>query len=333
MNVELLIHAIVRQTTILIAQLATSHGIRAPLAQIADQVFADLVGELDRQGVSRKVSADMFGMGMRTYRRKVQRLRESSTMRGRSLWETVLEYVRDNGVVSRSQIFTHFTNDEVVQVKAVLFDLCESQLLVATGTVPHTRYRATTSEERGRVGHPSDREVGNDLLVALMYREGALTLEQIAAMANEEPSEVDGRLAQLVSEGRIQRVENGDAPLYRAETLVTPLGAEAGWEVAVFDHFKALVATILCRLRDGHPSTLGDRVGGSTYTFEVWDGHPLEEEVLSTLSHLRSSLSEKRKRIAEFEAQNPTRPSRRKRVVIYVGQSLFEEEEEDEDDD
>src|SRR5215510_1318745 len=110
MTTKLLIQAIVRQTTVLIAQLATSRGIRAPLAQIADQVFADLVGELDRQGVSRKVSADMFGMGMRTYRRKVQRLRESSTMRGRSLWETVLEYVRDHGVVSRSQIFNHFTN-------------------------------------------------------------------------------------------------------------------------------------------------------------------------------------------------------------------------------
>src|SRR5215831_19107728 len=77
LNVELLIHAIVRQTTILIAQLATSHGLRAPLPHIADQVFADLVKELDRQGVSRQVGADMFGMGLRTYRRKVQRLRES----------------------------------------------------------------------------------------------------------------------------------------------------------------------------------------------------------------------------------------------------------------
>jgi hypothetical protein len=38
MTIELLIHAIVRQTTILIAQLATSMGVRAPLAQIANQV-------------------------------------------------------------------------------------------------------------------------------------------------------------------------------------------------------------------------------------------------------------------------------------------------------
>jgi hypothetical protein len=93
-NVPVLIDAIVRQTTVLIAQLATSGGVRAPLAQVANQVFLELVRELERQGVSRKVSADMFGMGLRTYLRKIQRLSESSTERGRSLWEAVLDYLR-----------------------------------------------------------------------------------------------------------------------------------------------------------------------------------------------------------------------------------------------
>src|SRR5262245_23099637 len=41
MTVELLIQAIVRQTTILIAQLATAGGTRAPLAHVAHQVFLD----------------------------------------------------------------------------------------------------------------------------------------------------------------------------------------------------------------------------------------------------------------------------------------------------
>src|SRR3954463_3944622 len=63
MNVTLLIGAIVRQTMVLIAELATAGGVRAPLAHVADKVFMDLVRELERQGVSRKVSADMFGMG------------------------------------------------------------------------------------------------------------------------------------------------------------------------------------------------------------------------------------------------------------------------------
>jgi hypothetical protein len=64
MNVELLIDAIFRQTTVLIAQLATHGGARAPLAHVANQVFLDLASELEAQGVSRKVGADMFGMAL-----------------------------------------------------------------------------------------------------------------------------------------------------------------------------------------------------------------------------------------------------------------------------
>ena len=129
MTIELLIHAIVRQTTILIAQLATSRGIRAPLAQIADQVFIELAREIERQGVSRKVSADMFGLGLRTYRRKIQRLSESSTERGRSLWEVVLEHIKTQGVVTRREILARFPSDDEAQVRSVLRDLCDSQLV------------------------------------------------------------------------------------------------------------------------------------------------------------------------------------------------------------
>src|SRR6188768_2362585 len=134
MTIELLIHAIVRQTTILIAQLATSRGARAPLAQIANQVFIALVRELERQGVSRKVSADMFGLGLRSYRRKIQRLSESSTERGRSLWEVVLEHVRTHELVTRNEILTRFARDDEAQIRAVLRDLSDSQLVFSSGT-------------------------------------------------------------------------------------------------------------------------------------------------------------------------------------------------------
>ena len=40
MNVQLLIDSIVRQTTVLVAQLATAGGVRAPLASVANQVFS-----------------------------------------------------------------------------------------------------------------------------------------------------------------------------------------------------------------------------------------------------------------------------------------------------
>lgn len=60
MNARVLISAIVQQVTVLIAQLATTGGARAPLAQVAGQVFLELARELEAQGVSRKVSAKRF---------------------------------------------------------------------------------------------------------------------------------------------------------------------------------------------------------------------------------------------------------------------------------
>src|SRR6185369_16651360 len=117
MNIPVLVSGIVRQTMVLIAQLATTGGARAPLAQVADQVFLDLVRELERQGVSRKVSADMFGLGLRTYQRKIQRFLESSTDRGRSLWVSVLDYVQSAVNVTRAQVLLQFANDDESQVR------------------------------------------------------------------------------------------------------------------------------------------------------------------------------------------------------------------------
>ena len=112
MRTQFLIDAIVRQTTVLIAQLATTGGVRAPLSHIAGQVFLDLAREIESQGVSRKVSADMFGLALRTYQRPTQRLRESATMRGRSLWEAIFDYLSSEGMVSRDEVLRRFRHDD-----------------------------------------------------------------------------------------------------------------------------------------------------------------------------------------------------------------------------
>jgi hypothetical protein len=48
-NTKLLIDAIVHQTTVLIAQLSTASGIRAPLAHVADQVFFEQQAKDDEE--------------------------------------------------------------------------------------------------------------------------------------------------------------------------------------------------------------------------------------------------------------------------------------------
>ena len=106
------------QITVLIAQLATSGGIRAPVAHLANQVFLELANELEAQGVSRKVSADMFGMALRAYIRKVRRLSEAQTEPGRTLWQAVLEFVRSEQLVSRSGVLGRFERDGELEVSA-----------------------------------------------------------------------------------------------------------------------------------------------------------------------------------------------------------------------
>ena len=89
MNPALLIDSIVQQTMVLIAQLATSAGFRAPLSHIADRVLLDLSRELQSQGVTQKVRADMFGMALRTYQSKIRRYSASQNEGQESVWKAV----------------------------------------------------------------------------------------------------------------------------------------------------------------------------------------------------------------------------------------------------
>jgi len=332
MTVDLLVHSIVRQTTILIAQLATSRGIRAPLAQIANQVFLDLATELERQRVSGKASADMFGLGLSAYRRKVQRLAESATDRGRSLWEVMLEYLRDREASTHAELLQRFSHDEKSQVEAVLHDLCESQLVVSSGIGSGTAYRAVGDEELVALQRGRGSEGLDDLVLALMFREAPLPVGEIARRARLDTEQVESILARLLSEGRIEKKDGYGAPLYTATTLIIPLGAEAGWEAGMFDHFKAVVTTVVARLReDSVTPTLADRIGGSTYTFSVWPGHPLADEVYATLGRLRAELSDMRKRVAKVNRETAV-PNDHNRVVVYLGQCVISEDKEPPDD-
>src|SRR5690349_4695749 len=122
MNPQLLIDAIVRQTTVLIAQLSTTAGVRAPLAKMADQVFLDLAREIEAQGVGRKVVADMFGLALRSYQRKIQRITESASEPNRTLWQSLLDTLRD-GSKTRFALVERFGRDGEREVGAVLNDL------------------------------------------------------------------------------------------------------------------------------------------------------------------------------------------------------------------
>lgn len=324
MNVGLLIDAVVRQTMVLIAQLATSGGLRAPLAHVASQAFLELSRELESQGVGKKVSADMFGMALRTYQRRTQRLSQSLTDRGRSLWEAVLEFIQAGEGVTRAEVLRRFRRDDEASLRGVLRDLTESGLVFTAGSGRGTNYRAATAEELGRLHGGNDR-IGLEAVVwSFVYRDGPLELTRLQALTGVSRDDLEPLLAELVDAGRVERIESAGNVTYRSRELVLGLEDAAGWEASVLDHFTTMVRTITQKLAHDQRATAADENGGSTYHFDLFRGHPLESEIVSELARFRQRMSALRERVDRVNAEQGERRLTL-RVDAYYGQSVTEE--------
>ncbi len=324
MNTKLLIDAVVRQTTILIAELATSAGLRAPLAHLANSVFLELATELEAQGISRKVAADMFGMALRSYQAKVQRLTAAKDDEHESLWEAVLEHIRDEQIVGRSDLMLEFHYEDERVLRGILRDLVESGLVFQAGTGDGTSYRFATDEDHALLSRSASTRSASAVVWINVYLHGPATAADVAAQTGLEPNVVAAALEGLVADGRVA----SDAGHYSSEVCVLPMDDPAGWEASVFDHFNAVVMSLVVKLRNLRLRALpGDVLGGSTYSFEVWDGHPHEDEVLGLLRNTRAAMSELRERVDTYNARIDVPPNA-SRVTFYFGQSVVRADDE-----
>jgi hypothetical protein len=332
MNTAVLIEALVRQTTVLIATLATAAGQRAPLSRVADQVFGDLVRVLSEQGVGHKVIADMFGLALRTYHERVSRLAASGTDQGRSLWEAVFSHIEEHGPVSRARLLHRFKNDDEATVRGVVRDLVESALVHQTGRGDETSYRAADPKEvfdRNR-----DPETLDRLIQVAVYRSGPVERSKLSGIVPiGDDALLDASLARLVAAREVREDATGPVPVYDCESCVIAFGDPAGWEAAVFDHYQALVTALVAKLRLGERrADLSDKIGGSTFVFRVRPDHPMASEVLGFLRAMREAGMGLRKRLDEYDESHPPPANGAVlRVVSYVGQSVQEEESDDRD--
>ncbi len=325
MNVNALIDALVRQTTILIAHLATSAGVRAPLAHVVNEVFRELALELRAQGVGGKVIADMFGMALRTYQAKMRRLSESATDRGRTLWEAVLAHIQEQELVSRGAVLHRFRRDDDATVRGVLNDLVETGMVFRSGRGDRTMYRAADLE----VSELTDEERAESdaaMLLVAVNRYQPATRDELAT-AVKLGGDLDLALQRLAAAGRVVQVDRDGEPAWRCDECVVRYEAPVGWEAAVFDHYQALVTALCTKLRAGDTrARREDAVGGSTYGFDVWPGHPMEEEVMGQLRNMREQASELRERLEAYNADVGL-PNETQRVVFYLGQTVLEDDQ------
>jgi len=325
MAVPVLIDLIVRQTTVLIAQLSTAAGIRAPLADIADQVFVQLSSALESQGVPKKVIADMFGMALRSYQKKVHRLSESKTEHNQTLWQAVLDYVDREGPAMRDQIFRRFGHDDPTSIAAVLNDLVKSSLVNKTGSGDAVLYRTTPEQDRATIARALDLESIAALTWLTIYRSAAsIDAQRLRDALGLEPEVLEQALRMLCEQGRVQR----DGERYRAATLLIPIGSDQGWESAVFDHFQAMAVAIGMKLsKNKTRADHADVIGGATLSFDIHDAHPQRERVLGLLKTVRAQVNALFDEVVAYEAEHPAPDSGKTRVTFYFGQSVQDNED------
>ncbi len=329
MKSAVLIDAIVRHTTVLIARLSTAEGARSPLGHIANEVFAGISSELEAQGLRHKVIADMFGMALRSYRQKVQRLGESATTTGKTLWSAVLESLSEDKWTSRTEVLARFRFDNELSVRGILKDLVENGFVIATGKGETTRFRRATKKEMEDFGTSLDVESTESLAAVAwlqIYREGPLDLEALERLVPVPKDNLMEAIELLVSTGRVTKsdAEEG-APLLSTEQVLLPLGEEKGWEAAVVDHHRTVMNVLAAKLTGPKTTARSDEVGGSTFSFTLWPGHPMEAEIRGLLADTRGRLLPVWDRLVEYNESHPSHDDEYK-VDYYCGQSIVEEE-------
>jgi hypothetical protein len=201
-----------------------------------------------------------------------------------------------------------------------------------TGRGAATSYRAADAAE---LGVSEVDAVQDHLLRVAIHQRGPVSLDELRGVVPLDDTALAAALARLTARGLVVHETTSEATLYRCEQVVIPLGAAAGWEAAVFDHYQAMVTALVTKLRVGAPkSALSDKIGGSTFTFDLWKGHPLADKVLGYLQSMREQGLALRAEIDAYAASHPKPDGGAPfRVTAYVGQTVKEEDESGEDDD
>ncbi|MFO0749112.1 MAG: hypothetical protein U1F43_26135 [Myxococcota bacterium] len=327
MDVRLLIDALVRETAGLIADLATVGGSRTLVADVPDRMFHALAAALEARGLSKKLVADMCGLALRGYQKRMQRLAESATVGGRTLWEAVLAFLHERDVVPRADLEARFQRDDPETLGSVLHDLVEGGLVFKTGSGASAAYRATRESELRGLGQAPDGEAAEALVWLSIYRggpdgrdgrDGAIAREALAERhAILGAAALDAVLERLVASGRVALGPDGG---YRCHTVVMPIGQRAGIEAALIDHLQAVFATVRAAVeRRSEPWT-----GGSTYRLDLAPDGAHADAVRALLPRLRAELGSLRAETDAMLERGPDGPSEaaRQRVSIYVGVSV-----------
>lgn len=315
MHTQLLIDDVVRQTTVLIAQLSTAAGLRAPLSQIADQVFLELSRELEAQGVRQKVVADMFGLALRSYQLKRKRATESTDEPSGTLWQELFEDLSRQSATRQELERRHRTHSPR-QIGATLQDMVKSGLAYSAGQGPDTLYGLTSESDRRQLGQLQGHRALSNMVWYLAASGSANTRAAIQQQVRVGDDALNAAIDSLLAAGSLVV----DGPLLRAGRFEIAVGSEQGWETAVCDHFRA-VATAIASKVTNPVSNATDEIGGGTVSFRVHRDHPLAPAVYALLRETRQRANTLWAEVARYNESHAPRDTD-DRVTFYFGQNV-----------
>lgn len=324
MSRQLLIDALVRQCMVMIARLATTHGVRSPLAHMAHQVFLDITEELRARGLGHKVIADMFGLTLRAYHAKVRRLNEDSIRLERTLWQDVVDHLEQASTLSRVQLLKLLKHEDSAGVVGILNDMVCSGWVFCSGEGDQMRYRLVRPDDVSPGGH--DFKTLCNLVWMWVHRNRRISFRGLLEhLPNCDPAEVDKAVFALEEQGHIERICEDAEVYFGATQMEIGMDDYSGGVAAMVDHFQAVANTICARFERAEGIGGSRPEGGSTYHFDVHDSHPLRDEVMTQLSQVSKQLSDLRRRVTEINHQQPA--TNGYRVVFYAGQHVQSDDE------
>jgi hypothetical protein len=311
----------------LFATLAAQDPLKMSFADIAGKTLLDMVEVMQRDGMSQETIAATLGMTIGGFRTKLKKLRDvyrsseppSGGSRSRTLLEQVFAFIDETARESSKDVPFHVIAERFQGVhddtlRGVLKFLVGYELLETLGRGQRRRYRIATRRVSGDSGLPE--------VSVLLFREGPMTLEQLCKRSGRSEAACLPLLEQLRQDGALEELAapNGST-LYRVSDYHIPVGMTAGYEVAILDHVTAMCAAVCKKVRLGrHEATAADLHGGTTFSFDVPVGHPLETEIAGFLKGARVQMEtwlEASRTASKGERGRPMR-----RVTIYTGQMV-----------
>jgi len=168
------------------------------------------------------------------------------------------------------------------------------------------------------------------MLWVMIHQQGSATKQSLASVVVLPEQELEAALQRLVKCGRILLIEQDGQKRYRCDHCVIPYGDSVGWEAAVFDHYQAVLTAIANKVQRGASRALPDEsIGGSTYHFDLYRGHPLEKRVLGFLKTIRQQASALREDLNQHDQTQENTNQKGYRIVFYAGQNLLIDEFEE----